>query len=59
VQLTSAGEHFLQSVEQGMRALSEGVSSVRRQAESRTVNILTDFGFAAWWLMPRIAQLMS
>jgi len=57
VQLTSAGEHFLASVEQGMQVLSQGVSSIRRQAESRTVNILTDFGFAAWWLMPRIAQL--
>lgn len=57
VQLTSAGEQFLASVEQGMQALSDGVSSVRRQAERSTVNILTDFGFAAWWLMPRIAQL--
>lgn len=57
VALTSAGEYFQHSVEQGLRTLSEGVSSVRRMGGERIVNILTDFGFAAWWLMPRLATL--
>lgn len=57
VALTSAGERFQQSVEQGLRTLSDGYASTRRLGGERTVNILTDFGFAAWWLMPRIAAL--
>ncbi|WP_285019139.1 LysR substrate-binding domain-containing protein [Novosphingobium sp. fls2-241-R2A-195] len=57
VALTHAGAQFRQSVEQGLRTLSDGVASVRRLGSERTVDILTDFGFAAWWLMPRIAAL--
>ncbi|MET0362509.1 MAG: LysR substrate-binding domain-containing protein [Sphingobium sp.] len=57
VALTSAGTHFQQSVEHGLRTLSDGVASARRFGNDPTVNILTDFGFAAWWLMPRIAAL--
>lgn len=57
VALTSAGAQFRQSVEQGLRTLSDGVASLKRLGGERTVNILTDFGFAAWWLMPRIAAL--
>lgn len=57
VALTSAGESFQQSVERGLRTLSDGVASVRRRSSERTIDILTDFGFAAWWLMPRIAAL--
>jgi putative choline sulfate-utilization transcription factor len=57
VALTSAGAQFRLSVEQGLRMLSDGVASVRRLGNERTFDILTDFGFAAWWLMPRIAAL--
>src|ERR1700712_1010283 len=57
VALTSAGEQFLGHVELGLRTLSEGFASVRQRSGERTVTILTDFGFAAWWLMPRIATL--
>jgi LysR family transcriptional regulator, glycine cleavage system transcriptional activator len=57
VQLTDAGETLLLSVEHGMRVLSDGWASIRRSSVPGRVNILTDFGFAAWWLMPRLAQL--
>lgn len=57
VALTLAGESFQQSVERGLRTLSDGVASMRRRGAERTIDILTDFGFAAWWLMPRIAVL--
>ncbi|WP_429598953.1 LysR substrate-binding domain-containing protein [Sphingomonas zeicaulis] len=59
VALTSAGEVFRQSVGQGLRTLSDGITSVRRLGGSSTIRILTDFGFAAWWLMPRIAALIE
>ncbi len=57
VALTEAGTQFRQSVELGLRTLSDGFASVRQRGGDRTITILTDFGFAAWWLMPRIAAL--
>lgn len=57
VQLTSAGTAFLETVEQGLKTLSDGVASARREAGQKTLQILTDYGFAAWWLMPRLAAL--
>ncbi|NKJ44663.1 LysR substrate-binding domain-containing protein [Novosphingobium sp. SG720] len=57
VELTAAGERLLPRVEEGLQALATGVASASRHRATRTVTILTDFGFAAWWLMPRIAEL--
>jgi putative choline sulfate-utilization transcription factor len=57
VSLTSAGAQFRHSVERGLRTLSEGVASVRSLGCERKIEILTDFGFAAWWLMPGISAL--
>jgi putative choline sulfate-utilization transcription factor len=55
VELTSAGTAFLRTVEQGLKTLSDGVATARRQAGRKSLTILTDYGFAAWWLMPRLA----
>lgn len=57
VELTSAGTAFLKTVEQGLKTLSDGVATARRQAGRKSLTILTDYGFAAWWLMPRLAAL--
>ncbi len=57
VVLTSTGEALRLAVEDGLRALQSGVTAARRLKKKRTLQILTDFGFAAWWLMPRIARL--
>lgn len=57
VQLTSAGRTFLATVEQGLKTLADGVAAARRQGCARSLQILTDFGFASWWLMPRLNQL--
>jgi len=57
VHLTSAGAAFRETVEQGLKTLSDGVASARRDAGRKTLKVLTDYGFAAWWLMPRIADL--
>lgn len=54
---TPAGEQLLQAAQQGLQMLADGVAVARRQSDRHTVRILTDFGFAAWWLMPRIAAL--
>src|SRR5215472_14164789 len=57
VGLTTAGEALRLAVEQGLRILQSGVTAARRVRKKPTLQILTDFGFAAWWLMPRIANL--
>jgi LysR family glycine cleavage system transcriptional activator len=57
VALTPAGEALRVAVEEGLRTLQSGVTAARRVRRKRTLQILTDFGFAAWWLMPRLANL--
>lgn len=57
VDLTPAGQRLLPPVIEGLRALAAGVAAAQRQKRERTVTILTDFGFASWWLMPRIGAL--
>lgn len=57
VALTATGEALRLAVQEGLRTLQSGVTAARRLAKKRTLQILTDFGFAAWWLMPRIANL--
>ena len=57
VALTPTGEALRLAVEEGLRILQSGVTAARRLGKKRTLQILTDFGFAAWWLMPRIASL--
>src|SRR5215472_10943097 len=57
VTLTPTGQALRLAVEQGLRTLQSGIAAARRSGKKRTLQILTDFGFAAWWLMPRIAKL--
>lgn len=57
VQLTPAGTALFANVEQGLKVLSDGVDRARRQAKHKSLQILTDYGFAAWWLMPRLPEL--
>jgi putative choline sulfate-utilization transcription factor len=57
VVLTATGEALRLAVEGGLRTLQSGVTAARRLGKNRTLQVLTDFGFAAWWLMPRIAHL--
>src|SRR5215472_9736335 len=57
VTLTPTGQALRLAVEQGLRTLQSGIAAARRARKKRTLQILTDFGFAAWWLMPRIAKV--
>ncbi len=59
VTLTRAGTQLLQSVKLGLTELVEGAAAVRRRHETRSVHIRTDFGFASWWLMPRMDRLSA
>lgn len=59
VSLTRAGETLLETAERALSDLSEAAAAIRRQGSHRTLHIRTDFGFAAWWLMPRLAHLSA
>lgn len=53
---TPEGEVLQQAVRQGLERLDEAVRSIRRRAPSPAVRLVTDFAFAAFRLMPRMAD---
>jgi len=57
VEMTVAGDTLLRSVREGLGTLSEGIARTRRLSGRKTLRILTDYGFAAWWLMPRLDEI--
>jgi len=59
VGLTAIGMALHGTVRQGLATLAEGVAIARRQARPGSLQILTDFGLAYSWLMPRMAQLQA
>ncbi len=59
VQLTPGGAAFLPSVQLGLKALADGVAAARRHAGGKTIQILTDHGFAGGWLMGRLGALSA
>jgi DNA-binding transcriptional LysR family regulator len=60
VRLTPAGEILIEAVERGAQAIDAGLAEVRRHsAASRSLTIVTDFGFASLWLLPRLELLRA
>ena len=57
VVLTPAGEKLLEVAQNSLRRMAEGYGQVQRMAGRRAIYLLTDYGFATWWLLPRIAAL--
>ncbi len=57
VELTTGGAAFLPSVQLGLKTLADGVAAARRHAGGKTIQILTDYGFAGGWLMGRLGAL--
>lgn len=57
VKLTAEGVRLYQTVRESLAALRRTTEEVRVQESGRTLTVATDFGFAKFWLMPRIAEL--
>ena len=57
VALTAAGTELLAAVTAGLTTIEDAAIAIRRQAGPKLLQILTDFGFAAWWLMARLGAL--
>lgn len=54
--LTDAGETLFRAVHAGVERLDDAVRDIRARAGSPVIRVFTDYGFASFWLMPRVAD---
>jgi len=54
--LSEPGELLHRAVRSGLERIDEAAREIRRSARSPAIRIFTDYGFAAFWLMPRVAE---
>jgi putative choline sulfate-utilization transcription factor len=57
VALTIAGAELFAAVGDGLAVINDASMAIRRRTGPKVLQVLTDFGFAAWWLMPRLGTL--
>ncbi len=57
VVLTDAGTQLFGSARLGLDTLAKGMDDARAAGRRAQLTILTDFAFAAFWLIPRLADL--
>lgn len=53
--LSEPGERLHKAVASGLEALDQAALEIVRRSRSPAIRIFTDYGFAAFWLMPRVA----
>ncbi|MCE8021417.1 LysR family transcriptional regulator [Halomonas sp. MCCC 1A11036] len=56
VRLTEAGHALFVSVQEGFATIDRTIERLQHKHRHPHVNILTDFSFAAYWLMPRLPR---
>jgi putative choline sulfate-utilization transcription factor len=54
--LTEAGETLFRAVHTGVERLDDAVREIRARAGAPVIRVFTDYGFASFWLMPRVAD---
>jgi len=59
VELTADGSHLFEAVHDGFALIDRTAAEIGRRRERGTLTVATDFGFAAWWLMPRLGVLRA
>ena len=57
VTLTPEGTLLSQAVRSGLDTIREATADIRARRATGSLTILTDAGFASYWLMPRLARL--
>lgn len=57
VSLTPEGERLFEAVSQSLDTLRVATADIRARRATGALTILTDFGFATYWLMPRLTRL--
>ncbi|KXV12366.1 LysR family transcriptional regulator [Caballeronia megalochromosomata] len=59
VTLTEDGVRLFEAVRQGLDIIRAATSDIRSRHAQRTLTLSTDFGFATYWLMPRLPQFKA
>ncbi len=54
--LTEQGDILFRAAQSGVGRLDDAVREIRLRAGSPMVRIFTDYGFASFWLMPRVGE---
>jgi LysR family transcriptional regulator, glycine cleavage system transcriptional activator len=57
VRLTEAGATLLEAVTRSLDGIADVIAVLRQEVARSTLTIATDFGFASFWLMPRLHAL--
>lgn len=56
---TPEGARLLTALQQGFGLIEEAVAELRTLGSRQRLTVVTDFGFAAFWLMPRLGSLKA
>lgn len=59
VSLTEDGALLFDAVRQSLDLVRQATSDIRSRHTQRTLTLSTDFGFATYWLMPRLPQFKA
>jgi putative choline sulfate-utilization transcription factor len=54
--LSEPGARLHRAVASGLEALDQAAQEISRRSRTPAIRIFTDYGFAAFWLMPRVAE---
>ncbi|QWK80212.1 LysR substrate-binding domain-containing protein [Ochrobactrum sp. BTU1] len=56
VEILAEGRILYEAVRQGLNGIDEAIQQIKRKQRMPGLRIATDYGFAAFWLMPRVAN---
>lgn len=59
VTLTEDGARLFDAVRQGLDVIRQATGDIRSRRAQRALTLSTDFGFATYWLMPRLPQFKA
>lgn len=59
VELLPEGEILYTAVCQGLNGIDQALQEIKRRQRNPGIRIATDYGFSAFWLMPRVAKFRS
>jgi putative choline sulfate-utilization transcription factor len=59
VTLTEDGERLFEAVRLALNTIRHATSEIRARRTPHTLTLSTDFGFATYWLMPRLSQFKA
>ncbi|WP_265517241.1 choline sulfate utilization transcriptional regulator [Nitratireductor luteus] len=57
--LSESGDILFRAIHPSVESIDRAAHDIRRNARIPAVRIFTDYGFAAFWLMPRVAEFRS